>query len=65
MLFGMNRLHHAEILSKIAHLVDQGQVRPLLDAKSFTFADVAAAHAYSGSGAAVGKVVLEQSFRTA
>lgn len=65
MLFGMNRLHHAEILSKIAHLVDQGQVRPLLDTKSFTFADVAAAHAYSGSGAAVGKVVLEQSFRIA
>lgn len=65
MLFGMNRLHHAEILSKIAHLVDQGQVRPLLDTKSFTFADVAAAHTYSGSGAAVGKVVLEQSFRIA
>ncbi len=65
MLSGANRSHHAEILSKIARLVDKGQVRPLVDAKSFTFADAAAAHAHAESGAAVGKVVLEESFRAA
>ncbi|NJO77361.1 MAG: zinc-dependent alcohol dehydrogenase family protein [Cyanobacteria bacterium RM1_2_2] len=60
MLSGLNRAYHAEILANIARLVDQDQVRPLLDPRSFTFAEVAAAHAYAGSGAAVGKVVLEQ-----
>lgn len=65
MLFGVNRARHAEILSKLAILVDQGQVRPLLDARSFAFTDVAAAHAYAQSGDAVGKVVLEQSFESA
>lgn len=58
MLFGVNRPYHAKILSKLADLVEQGAVRPLIDPDSFTFADVAAAHAHVGSGQAVGKVVL-------
>lgn len=61
MLFGVNRSYHGEILSKIARLVDEGQVRPLIDAKYFTFADVAAAHAHAESGTAIGKVVLKRS----
>lgn len=61
MLSGINRSYHREILSKLARLVDQGQVRPLIDAQSFTFADIAAAHAYAASAKAIGKIVLEQS----
>ena len=63
MLFNTNRFYHGEILAKLADLVDEGQVRPLLDAKSFTFTDVAAAHTYLESGQALGKVVLKQSLR--
>lgn len=60
MLSGENRPYHHRILAKIADLVDQGQVRPLLDPTLFTFAEAAAAHTHAGSGEAVGKVVLEQ-----
>lgn len=65
LLLRSNRSHHGKILAQIAHLVDRGQVRPLLDAQSFPFADIAAAHIYVESGAAIGKVVLEQSLRSA
>lgn len=62
MLSGINRSYHREILSKVARLVDEGQVRPLIDAQSFAFADIAAAHAHATSGKAIGKIVLEQSW---
>ncbi len=61
LLCGVNRAYHGKILTKVAQLVDQGQVRPLLDTKTFSFAEIAAAHAYASSGLAIGKVVLEQS----
>ena len=64
MLYETGRSAHGEILTKVADLVDRGQVRPLLDPKSFTFTEVAAAHTYVESGA-VGKVVLTQSFNAA
>ena len=50
------------VLTKMANLVDAGQLRPLLDAKSFIFSDVAAAHAHAESSTAIGKIVLTQSF---
>jgi NADPH:quinone reductase len=61
MLSNTNRAYHGEILARLADLVDGGQVYPLIDAKSFTFANVPAAHAYVESGRALGKVVLKQS----
>ncbi|KST69431.1 zinc-dependent alcohol dehydrogenase family protein [Mastigocoleus testarum] len=64
MLFDVNRSHHSDILSQIAHLVDEGKLRPLLDSKSFRFVDVSAAHTYQESGNAIGKVTLEQSFES-
>jgi NADPH2:quinone reductase len=60
MLHGVGRTHHGEILSKLAQLVDEGNVRPLLAPKSFSFADVAEAHRYAESGQAMGKVTLIQ-----
>ncbi len=62
MLFNLDRSYHGKILTKLADLVDKGKISPLIDSQSFTFADVAAAHAYAESGTAVGKVVLNQSF---
>lgn len=61
MLSDTNRAYHGKIMTKLADLVDQGQVSPLIDSQSFTFDDVAAAHAYVESGKAIGKVVLNQS----
>jgi NADPH2:quinone reductase len=60
MLHGVGRTHHGEILSKLAQLVDEGKIRPLLDPKSFSFADVAEAHRYAESGQAIGKLTLTQ-----
>lgn len=60
MLFGVGRTHHGEILSKIAQLIDEGKMRPLIDSRSFSLADVAAAHEHAESGQAIGKVVLTQ-----
>jgi NADPH:quinone reductase len=62
MLFGLGRAHHGEILSKLAQLVDEGKIRPLLDSKTFSMTEVASAHQYAKSGQAIGKVVLTQSF---
>ena len=59
LLTGIDRARHGEILSKIADLVDAGQIRPLID-RHFTFSEVATAHAYLESGA-IGKVVLKRS----
>ena len=62
MLFNTGLAHHGEILSKLAQLVDDGKVRPLLDSPTFNMAEVASAHQHAESGQAIGKVVLTQSF---
>ena len=61
LLYNINRADRGQILTKIADLADRGLIKPLIDSKSFTFNDVAAAHDRLESGAAVGKVVLTQS----
>lgn len=63
MLHGIGLAHHGEILSKLAHLVDEGKVRPLIDPKSFSFSEIAEAHQYAESGQAIGKVALTQQFK--
>ena len=60
MLYGIGRAAHGEILTKLAQLVDEGKVRPLLDPQSFTFSEVEAAHRHAESGLAIGKVTLKQ-----
>ena len=61
MLSEINRAYHGKILAKLADLVDKGKIRPLIDDKTFSFSEVAAAHSHLESGA-IGKVVLECSF---
>lgn len=49
---------HGQILSKIADIVDEGKLKPLIDARQFTLETVAQAHELLESGQAQGKVVL-------
>ena len=59
MLHGVGRAKHSVILTKLAHLVDEGKVRPLIDSQ-FKMAEIAAAHERAESGQAIGKVVVTQ-----
>lgn len=51
--------HNGEILKKVAKVVEEGKLRPLLDPKVFTFDEVSEAHEYLESGKAIGKIVLK------
>jgi len=59
LLTGKGRAHHGAILREVAHLVDAGQLTPLIDDTDFALEDVAEAHRRVESGAAIGKVVLQ------
>ncbi|MEQ3626442.1 MAG: zinc-dependent alcohol dehydrogenase family protein [Celeribacter sp.] len=59
MLHDVGREVHGHILTELAKLVDAGAVKPLLDARTFTLAEVGDAYARLKSGQAMGKVVVE------
>ncbi|WP_458248577.1 zinc-dependent alcohol dehydrogenase family protein [Streptomyces sp. MAI_2237] len=59
LLTGRGREHHGEIMREAAALADAGALKPLLDPRRFTLADVAAAHAAVESGSAQGKIVID------
>ncbi|MEM6375752.1 MAG: zinc-dependent alcohol dehydrogenase family protein [Pseudomonadota bacterium] len=59
MIHGVKREDHGEILADIARLVDNGAVKPLLDAPGYSLSDVNAAYDRLTSGKAIGKVVVE------
>jgi NADPH:quinone reductase len=59
MLTGKGRVHHGEIMREATRLVEEGKVKPLIDARRFTLETALAAHELVGSGKAVGKVVVE------
>lgn len=59
MLHDVRREVHGEILRDLAALVDAGAVKPLLDDRHFTLAQVGDAYARLKSGRALGKVVVE------
>lgn len=58
LLYNKGRERHGEILRELTLLVEGGKVKPICDARRFTFADAPAAHAWLQSGNATGKVVL-------
>jgi NADPH:quinone reductase len=62
MLFNGDRARHGEILSKLAQIIDEGKIRPLLDSKTFSMAEIASAHRHAESSQGLGKVVLTQAF---
>ena len=60
LLHGVGRERHGRILAEVADLVDAGQLRPLIDARRFTFDTIGGAHAYAESGKATGKVLAQR-----
>lgn len=58
LLYGMGRERHGEILGELARLVDDGQLRVVLDAMRYSFLDVGSAHSRLEQGQAMGKIVL-------
>jgi NADPH:quinone reductase len=59
MLTGRGRERHGAIMGEAAALVENGELRPLLDPRRFTLETVSDAHAAVGNGTATGKVVVE------
>lgn len=58
LLTGKARAHHGRILAEVAALVEAGKLRPLVNERRFSAAEIGAAHALVEAGA-VGKVVVE------
>jgi NADPH2:quinone reductase len=58
LLSNQDRETHGEILLKIAKIVDEGKLKPLIDSHQFTLATVKDAHALLESGKAQGKIVI-------
>lgn len=61
LITGLKRNHYKSILTQIAHLVDLGVIKPLIDDKKFTISEVGAAHAHLETGKAIGKVIMMSS----
>ncbi len=59
MLHDIGREAHGALLDQAARLVEQGRLRPLIDARRFSLEDVAEAHHHAESGRAIGKVVID------
>ncbi|MEM1353795.1 MAG: zinc-binding dehydrogenase [Planctomycetota bacterium] len=63
MLHGIEQDRHGQILTQLAAMVDDGRVRPLIDAERFTFDQIGKAHAYAESGRQIGKVLVVRDAR--
>lgn len=61
MLHNYKRAEHGDILKKIASIVDEGGLRPVLDSQVFSLEEAGKAHARLESGEAMGKVIIENS----
>lgn len=59
MLHNVKRKAHADILQKLAEIVDSGKLKPVLDETSYSLNEAGEAHARMTSGLAMGKVVVE------
>ena len=59
MLHNVKREQHAEILRKIAQIVESGQLSPVLDEEQYSLEQAGQAHARLKSRQAMGKVVIE------
>lgn len=59
MLHNFKRESHAEVLQRLAQIVDAGDLRPVLDTTHYSLDQAGEAHARLESGQAMGKVVVE------
>jgi len=64
MILPLLRDEHPEVLGErlrqTTNLVDEGRLKPLLEPRRFSFAEVGAAHTLAESGGHIGKIVLER-----
>ena len=58
MIHNLGRKKHGQILKEISKLVEEGQLRPILDKSNYSLEEINAAHSHLLSGQAVGKVVI-------
>lgn len=58
LVYGINRKAHGEILAHIAKLVDEGQIKPIIDESQYSIWEVSKGHQRLESKQATGKVVL-------
>jgi NADPH2:quinone reductase len=58
LLRNQDRAEQGKILAKLAKIVDEGKLKPLIDSHRFTLETIADAHALLESGQAQGKVVV-------
>ena len=59
MLHNHGREQHAEILRRVAEIVEAGGLTPVLDESRFSLEQAGQAYARLGSGKAMGKVVID------
>ena len=59
MLENDRRQHHGDILKVATQLVENNQLKPLIDPKEFSIHQVVEAHNYLADGKALGKVVID------
>ena len=59
MIHNYKREAHAEILGKLAEIVDAGGLQPVLDEQRFSLEEAGKAHDRLSSGQAMGKVVVD------
>ena len=59
MLYDIGRERHGAVLEEAAALVAAGHLRPLLDPRLFSLAEVPDAHTYLEAGLATGKIVID------
>ena len=62
LITGKGRVHHGDVLLRLARLVDNGRIKPLIDPQTFAFKDVGKAHQKLQDGRAMGKIALEAAF---
>ncbi|WP_445492445.1 zinc-dependent alcohol dehydrogenase family protein [Niallia sp. 03133] len=61
----LNKEHRKDLgsaLTKIAKLVEEGKLRPLIDEKVFSFDEISQAHDYLESGKAIGKIAIKNTW---
>ena len=59
MMHDVGREVHGEILKGLADLVDDGNLKPVVDEASFGFGDVEASYEHLANGETLGKVIVE------
>ncbi|WP_424041602.1 zinc-binding dehydrogenase [Methyloceanibacter sp.] len=59
MLYDFGRAAHAEILQRVAEVVESGRPKPVLDERRYTLGEAGQAYARLESRKAIGKVIVE------